>query len=144
MTHPTPGTARGVNAGAGDQIDLDDVDLIPAALPPGLPATPEAIDAYMASLSFAAPPTPAEQAALLDALPAAGDGVMIVRSLRLPLELDSAAAAAAAKAGLAKTTWIRQAIQMALALQADDDQPISRADALRALAQLRPAPRHVA
>jgi hypothetical protein len=44
---------------------------------------------------------------------------------------------------ITKTAWIRQAIEMALAVQADDDQPISRAEALRALTLLRPA-RHVA
>lgn len=49
-----------------------------------------------------------------------------MRSLRLPLELDQAVAAAAKAAEIPKTTWIRQAIEMALAVQAEDDQPISR------------------
>jgi hypothetical protein len=66
---------------------------------------------------------------------------MIVRSLRLPLELDQAVAAAARAEEIPKTVWIRQAIEMALAVQSDDDQPISRAEALRALTLLRPARR---
>jgi predicted DNA-binding protein len=68
---------------------------------------------------------------------------MVVRSLRLPLELDQAVATAAKATEVPKTTWIRQAIEMALAVQAEDDQPISRSEALRALTLLRPA-RHVA
>ena len=76
-------------------------------------------------------------------LPPAGSAVMVVRSLRLPVDLDEAVAAAAKAAEMPKTTWIRQAIEMALAVQAEDDQPISRAEALRALTLLRPA-RHVA
>jgi predicted DNA-binding protein len=108
-----------------------------------LPRTPEAVAAFMDKLSFEPAPTPQEAAALLESLPPAGSAVMVVRSLRLPLELDHAVAAAAKAAEIPKTTWIRQAIEMALAVQADDDQPISRAEALRALTLLRPV-RHVA
>jgi hypothetical protein len=54
------------------------------------------------------------------------------------MEVDEAVVAAAQAAGVPKTTWIRQAIEMALAVQAEEDQPISRADALRALTLLRP------
>lgn len=57
------------------------------------------------------------------------------------LQSLQAVAAAAKAAAVPKTTWIRQAIEMALAAQAEDDEPISRADALRALALLRPARR---
>lgn len=46
-------------------------------------------------------------------------------------------------AGVPKSTWVRQAIEVALATQADQDEPISRADALRALTLLRTI-RHVA
>ncbi|GGM22971.1 hypothetical protein GCM10011608_04660 [Micromonospora sonchi] len=66
---------------------------------------------------------------------------MVVRSLRLPAELDESVAAAAEAAGVTKTAWIRQAIEIVLTMQADDDQPISRADALRALTLLRPVRR---
>jgi predicted DNA-binding protein len=68
---------------------------------------------------------------------------MVVRSVRLPMELDQAVADAAKAAGVPKSTWVRQAIEMALATQADQDEPISRADALRALTLLRSI-RHVA
>lgn len=108
-----------------------------------LPSTPEELTAFMAGLGFEPAPTEREEVALLDSLPPAGSAVMTVRSLRLPIELDQAVAAAAKAAEVPKTTWIRQAIEMALAVQAEDDQPISRAEALRALTLLRPA-RHVA
>lgn len=108
-----------------------------------MPRSPEELAAFMGGLAFEPAPTPPEEAALLHSLPAAGSAVMVVRSLRLPLELDEAVAAAAKAAEMPKTTWIRQAIEMALAVADEDDQPISRAEALRALTLLRPA-RHVA
>ena len=108
-----------------------------------MPRTPEELAAFMDGLTFEPAPSPPEEEALLASLPPAGSAVMIVRSLRLPVELDEAVASAARAAEVPKTTWIRQAIEMALAVQAEDDQPISRAEALRALTLLRPA-RHVA
>jgi predicted DNA-binding protein len=108
-----------------------------------VPQTPEGLAAFMDGLTFEPAATPEHEAALLDSLPPAGSAVMVMRSLRLPLELDETVAAAAKAAGIPKTAWIRQAIEMALAVQAEDDQPISRAEALRALTLLRPA-RHVA
>jgi predicted DNA-binding protein len=108
-----------------------------------LPQTPEDLGRFMSDLTFDPAPTAEDEAALLRSLPPAGSDVMVVRSLRLSVELDQAVAAAAKAAEMPKTTWIRQAIEMALAVQADDDQPISRAEALRALTLLRPA-RHVA
>jgi len=66
---------------------------------------------------------------------------MVVRSLRLPMELDEAVTAAAKAADVPKSTWIRQAIEIALAMQAEEDQPISRAGALLALTLLRPVRR---
>jgi predicted DNA-binding protein len=106
-----------------------------------LPRTPEEVAAFMDGLTFEPAPTAQDEAALIDSLPQAGSDVMVVRSLRLPLELDQAVAAAAKAAEIPKTTWIRQAIEMALAVQAEDDQPISRAEALRALTLLRPVRR---
>jgi predicted DNA-binding protein len=108
-----------------------------------MPKTPEELTAFLAGLTFEPAPAPQDEAALLDSLPPAGSAVMVVRSLRLPVELDQAVASAARAAEVPKTTWIRQAIEMALAVQAEDDQPISRAEALRALTLLRPV-RHVA
>jgi hypothetical protein len=52
-------------------------------------------------------------------------------------ELDQAIADAAKSAEVPKSAWIRQAIEPALAMQADHDEPISRAAALRALTLLR-------
>jgi predicted DNA-binding protein len=106
-----------------------------------LPQTAEQIREFMDNLTFTDPPTEQEAADLLAALPPKGSPVMVVRSLRLPVETDEAVVAAARSAGLSKTTWIRQAIDMALAVQADEDEPISRADAIRALSLLRPAHR---
>jgi hypothetical protein len=107
----------------------------------GLPRTPDEVTAFMNDLTFGPAPTPDQEAALLASLPPAGSEVMVVRSLRLPLDVDQAVAAAAQAAGVPKTAWIRQAIEVALALQAEEDQPISRAEALRALTLLRPARR---
>jgi len=103
-----------------------------------LPQTPDEARELMERLTFAPPPSSDDEAALLAELPPAGSEVMVVRSLRLPLDLDDAVAAAATRAEVPKSTWIRQAIEMALAVQSDEDQPISRADALRALTLLRP------
>lgn len=104
-----------------------------------VPQTAEQLAAFMDGLSFEPAPAPQDEQALLDTLPPPGSSVMVVRSLRLPHELDQAVALAAKAADVPKTTWIRQAIEMALAVQAEDDQPISRAEALRALTLLRPA-----
>jgi len=82
-----------------------------------LPQTPDAVAAFMDRLSFEPAPTPHDEAALLESLPPAGSAVMVVRSLRLPLELDQAVAAAAKAAEIPKTTWIRQAISMACRIQ---------------------------
>ncbi|HYN97673.1 MAG TPA: hypothetical protein VES42_27865 [Pilimelia sp.] len=106
-----------------------------------LPRTAEEAAELMNSLTFDPPPTPQQEADLLAALPPEGSPVMVVRSLRLPMDVDDAVAAAAQADGVTKTAWIRQAIEMALSLQAADDQPISRTDALRALTLLRPVRR---
>jgi predicted DNA-binding protein len=107
----------------------------------GLPRTPDEVTAFMEGLTFEPPPSKEQEAGLLASLPPAGSGVMVVRSLRLPIEIDEAVAGAAQAAGVPKTAWIRQAIEIALALQAEEDQPISRAEALRALTLLRPVRR---
>jgi hypothetical protein len=103
---------------------------------PELPRDPDEVRDLMGNLTFEPPPTRDDEEALLASLPPAGSDVMVVRSLRLPIEVDDAIAAAAKDAGVPKSTWIRLAIETALAMQSDD-QPISRADALRALTLLR-------
>ena len=107
-----------------------------------LPQTPDDVGEFMDNLVFEELPTAQDEADTLASLPAGSD-VMIVRSVRLPLELDQAVADAAKAVEMPKSTWVRQAIEMALAAQAGQDEPISRADALRALTLLRPI-RHVA
>lgn len=107
----------------------------------GLPHTPEEAAELMNNLRFDPPPTAREEAELLAGLPPAGSEIMVVRSLRLPLKVDESVATAAKACGLTKTAWIRQAIEMVLTMQDEDDQPISRADALRALTLLRPVRR---
>ncbi len=69
--------------------------------------------------------------------PRPGDTVMVVRSLRLPLELDQRLKAAAEARGVPMSTLVREWIELELTAL-EHDQPISRADALRALAALRP------
>jgi len=67
-----------------------------------------------------------------------GEEPMVVRSLRLSLGLDRRLKAAAESRGVPMSTLIREWIELELA-GLEDDQPISRADALRAVAALRPA-----
>ncbi len=104
----------------------------------GLPRTPDEARDLMNRAVLDPAPTPDEEATLLATLPPPGSEVMVVRSLRIPMEMDEAVSQAAQSGGIPKSTWIRQAIEMALAVQAEADQPISRADALRALTLLRP------
>ena len=103
---------------------------------PELPATPDEVRELMDNLTFDRPPSADEEQAMLATLPPPGAEVMVVRSLRLPIDIDETVGAAAKEAGVGKSTWIRQAIEAALAIQADD-QPISRAEALRVLTLLR-------
>jgi predicted DNA-binding protein len=69
--------------------------------------------------------------------PRPGDTVMVVRSLRLPVELDKRLKAVAEARGVPMSTLVREWIELELTAL-EHDQPISRADALRALAALRP------
>jgi predicted DNA-binding protein len=91
---------------------------------------PEDMPAFMESLEFGAEVTEGE-------LPPAGAPVMVVRSLRLPVELDGRVKAVAEQRGVPTSTLIREWIELELTAL-DHDEPISRADALRALARVRP------
>jgi predicted DNA-binding protein len=62
---------------------------------------------------------------------------MVVRSLRLPLDLDLRIKAVARARGVPASTLVREWVELGLTAT-EDDAPISRADALRALAGLRP------
>jgi predicted DNA-binding protein len=77
--------------------------------------------------------------------PDADHPVMVVRSIRMPLELDSRVKTAATARGLTVSQMLREWAELELAAL-EQDRPISRADALRALAALRPlssAAKHV-
>jgi predicted DNA-binding protein len=95
-----------------------------------LPKRPEDIRTFMESLEFG-------EDASEEELPPRGAPVMVVRSLRLPFELDQRLKAAAQRRGVPTSTLLREWIELELT-GLEDDQPISRADALRALATLRP------
>ena len=95
-----------------------------------LPKRPEGIRDFMESLEFGAD-------AAEDEVPPRDMPIMVVRSLRLPSELDQRLKAAAKRRGVRTSTLVREWIELEL-VALEDDQPISRADALRALASLRP------
>lgn len=61
---------------------------------------------------------------------------MVVRSIRLPMELHERVKKAAQERGVATTALVREWIELELS-GLENDQPISRADVLRALASLR-------
>jgi predicted DNA-binding protein len=95
-----------------------------------LPKQPEDIRAFMESLGSG-------EDAAEDEVPPRDAPIMVVRSLRLPSELDQRLKAAAQRRGVPTSTLVREWIELELTAL-EDDQPISRADALRALACLRP------
>lgn len=94
-----------------------------------LPERAEDVGPFLESLEFGGE--------VPDELPPPGSPVMVVRSLRLPFELDRRLKAAAERRGVPTSTLVREWIELELTAL-EDDQPISRADALRALASLRP------
>lgn len=94
-----------------------------------LPERPEDVRPFMDGLTFS------EESAELP--PAPTEPVMVVRSLRLPVDLDQRLKRAARSRGVPMSTLVREWIELELAAL-ENDQPISRADALRALAALRP------
>lgn len=71
--------------------------------------------------------------------PAPGEP-MVVRSLRLPVDVYQRINAVAARHGVAVSTLMREWIEAELAAT-EDDEPISRSDAVRALTMLRPVRR---
>lgn len=68
--------------------------------------------------------------------PAPGEP-MVVRSLRLPVEVHQRLNSAAVAAGVPASTLMRQAVEAHLAA-VEDDQPVSRADVMRLVGMLRP------
>jgi predicted DNA-binding protein len=103
----------------------------------GLPRTPDEVREFMDGLSFEPEPSAQQQKKLLESLPEPGSPVMVVRSIRLPVDLHERVKKVAEARGVPATTLIREWIEVELSAL-ENDQPISRADALRALAALRP------
>lgn len=94
-----------------------------------LPERSEDVPPFMDGLTFS------DESAELP--PPPNEPVMVVRSLRLPVELDQRLKAAAQTRGVRMSTLVREWIELELTAL-EQDQPISRADALRAVASLRP------
>ncbi len=88
------------------------------------------VEELMAGLQFG-PDTKAPPAADPD------DEAMVVRSVRMPLGLDRRLKAAAAAHGVPVSQLLREWAEVEL-VALENDQPISRADAFRALAAIRP------
>ncbi|GAA4893556.1 hypothetical protein LX16_1817 [Stackebrandtia albiflava] len=63
---------------------------------------------------------------------------MVVRSLRLPVELHRRLNAVADRRGIPASTLMRQAIELELESLEEEDQPISKAEAVKLLRMLRP------
>jgi hypothetical protein len=78
-----------------------------------------------------------ELLAKLPPVPEDVDDMLVVTSLRIPLSLNNRLKEYATAHGVKPSVLIRQWIE--LHLSADDDRPILLADAIRALASLRPA-----
>jgi|GEM_PF-6421300 len=81
-------------------------------------------------------PSPAEEAKLLARLPVVDpdNPVMVVRSLRLPVELEQRVKAAAEADGMTTSEWVRDAIQRVLTGR--DEGLVSVADAIAAIQRL--------
>ena len=93
-----------------------------------LPQTPDGVRDFLDTLVFG------EDAA---APPRLQGEPMVPRSVRWPAELDQRVKAVAKARGVTMSQLIREFAETELAA-IENDQPISRADALRALAGLRP------
>lgn len=98
------------------------------------PTTPQGVDELMDSLVF--DDAPVRESDVPPPM-APGEDIMVVRSLRIPLDMDQSIKAEAQARGITMSELIRDWLAVELAALADD-QPISRADALRALAGVRP------
>jgi predicted DNA-binding protein len=83
-----------------------------------LPERPEELAPCLDDLRFSEEPAQPP--------PRPGDAVMVVRSLRLPLEVDKRMKAAAAARNVPMSTLVREWIELELAAL-EQDQPISRA-----------------
>ncbi|WP_431971687.1 CopG family transcriptional regulator [Nocardia sp. bgisy134] len=92
------------------------------------PDTPEEVAALAARLEYSdepveLPPTPGPE------------GIMVSRSLKMPIELDARIKTAAADRGITQSMLMRQLLETGLAA-IEHDHPISLTDAIRALSGL--------
>ena len=93
--------------------------------------TPEQVEAFMNDPDVTWEDVPDDQAPPL----AESEAVMVVKSLRLPLDMHEQVKAEAEARGVTWSELIRDFVAIELAAL-QDDQPISRADVLRAVASL--------
>lgn len=69
--------------------------------------------------------------------PAGPDDVKVVRSYRLPVELDAWIVQTASSKGIKPSTLVRDLLELGRAAYQDADRAVSLADVLRALASVR-------
>lgn len=109
------------------------------------PTTNPTTDVTFGGLTPGAEPAPVDMAGLTftDALaedvpPQAGpDDVKVVRSYRLPVELDAWIVQTASSKGIKPSTLVRDLLELGRAAYQDADRAVSLADVLRALATVR-------
>ena len=104
--------------------------------------TPEDVHAFVEGLVFTDEVVPESQ---LPPVAAADQDALVPRSFKLPLGLDRGLQALADARKMTKSDLVRQFLEVQYAAemtaQTGDDELISRADAIRALAAIRPLPR---
>ncbi|WP_159851228.1 CopG family transcriptional regulator [Nocardia sp. CY41] len=101
-----------------------------------LAPTPEQVDALMDATDLIWDDVPEDEAPPVLTEDEASK-VMVVRSVRLPVDLDKRINAEADARGVTRSDLLRDWASIQLA-ELSEDQPISRADALRALASIPP------
>ncbi|ONM47928.1 ribbon-helix-helix protein, CopG family [Nocardia donostiensis] len=92
----------------------------------GYPQTAEAAEAFLNSLTF-------DDDAPVPELPGPQAPVTVLRTVRIPFEMDQRIRQEADARGVSMSDLIRDWLAIELAALDDDDAPISRADARRAL-----------
>lgn len=104
---------------------------------------PEQVAALLDDPTLIWEDVPADQAPPVAQEQPADAETMVVRTVRMPQDIDRRIGEEAAARGLNWSEMVREFVRTSLAAL-DDDQPISRADALRALAGVHPLPRRTA
>jgi hypothetical protein len=68
----------------------------------------------------------------------AGDEIKVIRSYRIPVELDSWLTGEATTRGVTRSDLVRDLLELGRTALVNADRPISLADAIRALTGVRP------